>query len=120
MKKTASQIITIIGAIIAIIGIVIDAFSTGAPVVAFSIVDLSAIVAVFAIAFIFGKNKDKAYIGYLLALILGLSALTTILLSPAFSLSSLGFVVMAIASIVYFFIKFIKMLGFEKVEKKDE
>ena len=118
MKKTVSQIITIIGAIIAVVGIVIDALSNETPTVAFSIVDLSAIVAVVAVAFIFGKDSEKSYIGYLLSLILGLSALTQIILvTEYFSIVSLGFTVMAIASIVYFFIKFIKMLGFEKVQK---
>ena len=119
MKKTLSQIITLIGTVLAVVGIVVDAITRGVPTVAFSLADLSAIAAVVAIAFIFGKNQNMVYLGYLISLILGLSALSQMMVPKSyFGVVSLGFTVMAIASIVYFFVQFIKMLGFEKADKE--
>ena len=118
MKKTACQIITIIGAIIAVIGIIIDAITYGSSITVFSIVDLSAVAAIVGVAFIFGKNKENAYLGYLITLILGVSSLTTLIfatVSP--KISAIGFVVMSVASIVFFFIQFVKLLGFKKDEE---
>ena len=118
MKKTVSQVITIIGAIVAVVGVFVDALIFGVPTVPFTILDLSAVAAIVAIAFILGKNSGLVYIGYLISLILGLSALTQIIMSDVgFGLVYIGFAIMALASIGYFFVQFIKVLGFVKVEK---
>lgn len=118
MKKTACQVITIIGVCIAVIGILVDALTLGLPITAFSLVDISAVAAIVGVAFIFGKDAEKSYIGYLITLILGVSSLTELILSSTnVSFSAIGFSVMAIASIAYFFVQFVKLLGFKKEEK---
>lgn len=119
MKKSLSELAMIIGAVIAVIGILADAFSYGESIPVFNIIDLSSVAAILAIAFVFGKDSDKAFIGYLIAVILGASALTEIIMETEFGIISVGYAIMGLASVVYYFIKFIAMLGFVKKDKTE-
>ncbi len=136
MKKTATQVIMVIGALIAVIGIIVDAILSGSPIIAFSIVDLSAVAAVLAIAFVFGKKELLVTIGYLLAAIIGACALTA-LMTPTkividsyygqtyyysynLSVTGIGFIVMGVAALIYFFVKMLKCFGFVRTGKNAE
>ncbi len=135
MKKTVSQILMIIGAFVAIIGIIIDAFILEQPITAFNIIDLSTIAAIFALAFVFGKKESLVKIGYVIAAVLGACALTQILIPTEivvdegiygsyvetesnFTVSGLGFLSMGLAALVFYFVQLLKAFGFVRAGKE--
>ena len=77
MKKTVSQVVMIIGALVAIIGIIIDSSATGTSLF-ISGVDLTMVGVIVAIAFVFSKKDGLVYIGYLIMAIVGACAINRI------------------------------------------
>ena len=136
MKKTLEQVILAIGALVAVIGIIVDSLIFETPITAFTIMDLSTVAAVVAIAFIFGKNDLLVTIGYLIVAMIAMGALTVIITpsqtlvetiygdryesSYNISVVCIGFIVMGLASLIYFTVKLLKCLGFVRNGKNVE
>ena len=123
MKKTLAQIIVAIGALVAVLGMVIDAFIYGVGIPAFNIAYLDWIVIVIAVSFVFSKKDTLLQVGYFMLLILGVSAFTTLLYPDLsvfsyFSISTIGYFVMAIGAIIFFLVKLLKIFGFVKANDK--
>ncbi len=124
MKKTLSQILAVIGMIIAVVGILLDAVSLEMPMYAFSIADVSFAVAITALALIFSKKEGAVSLGYLIMVAAGVSAITRILnpdelfaAMEVISFTAIGFAVMAVAALLYYFVKLLTVLGFVKKGK---
>jgi len=124
MKKTLSQIIAVIGMLIAIVGIFLDAMELEMPAYAFSIMDLSFAVAIASLVLIFSKKEGAVSLGYLIMVVAGVAAITRILYPDEmfayyefFSFIDVGFAVMAVAALLYYSVKLLTLLGFVKKGK---
>lgn len=117
MKKTVAQIILIIGALVTIIGIIVDGgFILYAPIIALNMVDLSGVAAIVAVAFAFSKKDTLVMVAYLILAITGACALVDLITGSYYgvpiSVVNIGFVIMGVASIIYFLLQVLKSLGF--------
>lgn len=129
MKKTVSQVVMIIGALVAIIGILIDCINYGAMEFGFG--DLTTVAAVVAVAFVFSKKDSLVYIGFLIAAILGAYSIPQISYSIPMpdgygdvyyayytSVARIGLSVMALSSIMFYFVELLKAFGWVKSSAK--
>jgi hypothetical protein len=129
MKKTVSQVVMIIGALVAIIGILIDCFNYGAMEFGFG--DLTTVAAVVAVAFVFSKKDSLVYVGFLIAAILGAYSIPQISSSIPMpdgygdvyfvyytSVARIGLSVMALSSIMFYFVELLKAFGWVKSSAK--
>lgn len=117
MKKEISKIIMVIAFLVTVIGILIDALTLYA--VNFSILEIAA---VFAVCFVFAKNNTVKNFGYAIATLVGIIALSNLIISfstfySVIYITSIGEIIYLVASICFFIPLLLKFFGFVKSGK---
>ena len=118
MKKEFNKILLIIGFIVSLIGVYVSAAMNEIMLV--NIVWSTANIAMLlSVTFIFAKNDILKNIGYILSLLLGAQGLLLFVITPVTYMGALvtfiGYVIMAVAALIYFIIQILKFFGFVKV-----
>ncbi len=116
MKKEINKILLVIGFIISVVGVYISAVADEITLI--SLVWTTVNVAVIlALPFVFAKNDVVKNIGYILSLFIGSQGVFNILVGADIGemVSSVGYIVMAVAALVYFIVLILRFFGFVKV-----
>ena len=124
MKKEVNKIVLVIGFVVAIVGLWISAIA-GSLQYVFNSFSVSMIAAVLAFGFIFSSNKVLKIIGYSFNALVGAQGVRTIILMEEYIrigelVTSIGYAIMALATLIYFVAFLLAFFGFVKKYEKAE
>ncbi len=122
MKKFFTQILTAIGFVIALVGVIMGYKSEN---IALAFASLYFIAAALATTFVFAKNESVKNMGYVLSAVAGAYGITRLLIemdakkaSVPMLIFAIGLIVMLVPALIYAIIQFFSWCGFTRKGNK--